>query len=282
MEYSSPEETEDLLFDGVERTTVDFGPVFGLAADLFTHIGLAFMNAQDNRLRTFISPPMTNSANSTTRAVSLRCQETLKLMTMKRDGTLCHLTQLPFFGLNGCEPTLARFIPRSVRTKSDTMRYIAFIGGKVARDDVMQYSWTIDNVFTMNTDAATTHQLNQWGIEASRNPGPENQCGMVQYFFRLFCHDPQFNIGAIRLRDGDEISFGGGREGDQLHHGPHPTLCNLRLAVARALYTSGASGFIQKLIDDAEEADCRHDTLKAKDFDILNAKLLISGRAQIV
>ncbi|KAG5651621.1 hypothetical protein H0H81_008026 [Sphagnurus paluster] len=95
------------------------------------------------------------------------------------------------------------------------------------------------------------------------------------------CH-PQLSENAIRLRDGDEISFGGGREGDQLHHGPHPTLCNLRLAVARALYTSGASGFIQKLIDDAEEADCRHDTLKAKDFDILNAKLLISGRAQIV
>lgn len=87
----------------------------------------------------------------------------------------------------------------------------------------------------------------------------------------------------LSLQDGDEIIFGEGPEGEKLNRGPHPVLCSIRLAISRVLDASGAAEVITQLMRDADDADCPHVALKDKDFhDVLNAKLLISGRALIV
>ncbi|KAF5379666.1 hypothetical protein D9615_005758 [Tricholomella constricta] len=281
-EYSSPDESEQILFDSVEAATVDFAPVFELAADLFTHIGLAFMISEDRHVWRFLSPPPTSgTVPDTLKPHGSRSQDALKLLAMKRDGTSCPLTEVPFFAFAGADPALTHMIPSSVRFKANTLKFIALLGGKVARDHVLEFSSKIQNVFNMETSAAASHRLSKWGIEACQSTlGVRN--GMVQYYFRTFSFDLEHRIGSALLRDGDEISFGEGPEASQLHYGPHPMLCNLRLAVGRALYTSGAAEFIHQLMEDADDTNCPHNTLKDEDFDVLNAKLLISGRAQIV
>ena len=37
----SPEETVSMLFLGIDRLKIDFRPIFGMAAELFTYLGIA-------------------------------------------------------------------------------------------------------------------------------------------------------------------------------------------------------------------------------------------------
>lgn len=41
INFSSQDETIDSLFDGVDRKTIDFRPVFDLATELMTYLGVA-------------------------------------------------------------------------------------------------------------------------------------------------------------------------------------------------------------------------------------------------
>jgi len=52
----------------------------------------------------------------------------------------------------------------------------------------------------------------------------------------------------FKLHDGNEVKFGLAQDGK----GPLPDLCNLRLAVARVLSSSGASRLMGMLIDDPD------------------------------
>jgi hypothetical protein len=91
--------------------------------------------------------------------------------------------------------------------------------------------------------------------------------------------------GYIQLGDGEEIGFGKGPESSQLQVGlgPHPLLCNLKLAVSRILKMSGAGELIARLVDDADDSHLHHIYLASKEFcDILTAKLLVSGHALIL
>jgi len=55
-------------------------------------------------------------------------------------------------------------------------------------------------------------------------------------------------------------------------------LCNLQLAVARVLKTSGAADIIGQLMEDADDSDFPHSFLASEYFcDILDAKLLLEG-----
>jgi hypothetical protein len=41
MKPLSPEKSLALLFEGIDSKTVDFTPIFKMAAELFTHLGIA-------------------------------------------------------------------------------------------------------------------------------------------------------------------------------------------------------------------------------------------------
>ena len=84
--------------------------------------------------------------------------------------------------------------------------------------------------------------------------------------------------------DGDEIAFGQGSDGDRLNQGPLPKLCNLQLAVARVLKTSGAADIIAEWKDNAADDDGRPHVLIPPEefFSILDSKLLLSGRASVL
>ena len=67
-------------------------------------------------------------------------------------------------------------------------------------------------------------------------------------------------------------------EGLRLGAGPLPLLCNLQLAVARALKMSGAGHIIMRLMKDADATDFSSNFIVSEDFcDILDAKLLFNG-----
>ena len=57
----------------------------------------------------------------------------------------------------------------------------------------------------------------------------------------------------MRLEDGDEIIFRQGQSG-QMIDPPNPSFCNLKLAIARVMHASGASGLIAELYGDDDEA----------------------------
>ena len=84
------------------------------------------------------------------------------------------------------------------------------------------------------------------------------------------------------MKDGDEIAFGKGPDGERLDKGPNPILCNLHLAVARVLRASGAMDVITEWQDEADDSDFPHSFLASEEFcQILDAKLLLSGQAVV-
>jgi hypothetical protein len=84
--------------------------------------------------------------------------------------------------------------------------------------------------------------------------------------------------GFIQLRHDDEIKFGGGHDGEKLGQGPVPSLCNIKLAVARVLRMSGAAEVIRQLMEEADDTDMPHIYLASPAFcNVLSAKLVLSG-----
>jgi hypothetical protein len=166
--------------------------------------------------------------------------------------------------------------------------------GDEARKLILQHTHGAGNVFNMEDGAATAYQRGEWGIDASvDDEGEVSDNGMkrslaradhfsqVKYIFRSV-PDDELGYHSSSLRDGDAIVFGGGPDGHGLEQGPIPFFCNLHLAVARVLNTSGAAEVISQLISDADDTTAPHAS-HDKDFgDILNAKLIISGRAVIL
>ncbi|KAG6867614.1 hypothetical protein C0993_000512 [Termitomyces sp. T159_Od127] len=278
--YSSYDDTLQILYESIDAGTVDFNPVFELATDLFTHIGLAFMNYDDDRFWSLFSPLPTLSPNTPGPESVKNCKEVLKISALKRDGTSCPFSEVPYYGLGGIDPTLTHIIPCSINSKAETLHYISLIAGNVAMESVLQYSNTIDNVLVVEASVAASHRRNCWGLEAAES---SNNVNHTTYYFKTFESGKTHRAGSVFLRDGDEIIFGQGPEGTQFRNGPHPILCNLRLAVSRALYTSGAAEFISQLMHDADDVNCHHFTIKDQHFhEVLSAKLLICGRAQML
>jgi len=141
----------------------------------------------------------------------------------------------------------------------------------------MQHLNDTGNVMNLQADAHTAYDDLEWGIEA------QEDARMVKYIYRRVPHTTARGPVSIRLRDGDEIKFGGGPDGERLGRGPLPLLCNLQLAVARALKMSGAAELIAQWKDDADDGDFPHIYVASEEFcRILDAQLLLSGRALIV
>ena len=97
----------------------------------------------------------------------------------------------------------------------------------------------------------------------------------MKYIFWRVPHEPDEGPAGINLRDGDEIHFGGGTQGERLGGGPLPLLCNVQLAVARVLHMSGAAGVIMQLKADSDDSDIPHSYVASDYFlNVLDAKLL--------
>ena len=58
----------------------------------------------------------------------------------------------------------------------------------------------------------------------------------------------------IRRKDGDELFFNKGEHGPNID-GPDPQFCNLKLAVARVFYASGAAEVFAETYRDSEDDD---------------------------
>ena len=61
-------------------------------------------------------------------------------------------------------------------------------------------------------------------------------------------------FATIRRRDGDEIFFNRGNNGNTIDR-PDPEYCNLKLAIARAFHASGAADIIAEFYDNDDEDD---------------------------
>ncbi|KAF5374130.1 hypothetical protein D9615_008842 [Tricholomella constricta] len=284
------DEAPAMLFEGVDRNDVDFEPIFKMAAEYFTHLGIAFMN-----------PGGPKSGGGTPHSVSdvvkmetdqllsvaqevgfgVRKQAALKRLSFKRDGYSCVMTGVKFNEVHSryklhrgynFNPILSHIIPNSVHGEPDTLKCIAMFAGNEARDLVVQHLNAIGNVMNLEKNAHEAYNDLQWGIEAW------NEDGMVKYVYRRVPLILETGPASITLRDGDPIKFGLGTEGSRLGGGPLPLLCNLQLAVARALNMSGAAEVISQLMEDADDSDFPHILLSSKDFcDILDAKLLLKS-----
>ncbi|KAG8220712.1 hypothetical protein J3R82DRAFT_3035 [Butyriboletus roseoflavus] len=285
QDFVSAQTSFDVLFQGLDPKNVDFKPVLGMAAEFFTHLGIAFMNPGGRKSGTStgysVSEAVSEEMDKLVEQVNAkgefgrRKQECLKALSFRRDGEICLLTGRKFapFKKGGMLPALAHIIPNSVRGKPDTLKCIAMFAGGSARDIIVSHLNKIGNVMNMELNAHTTYDLLSWGIEA------KEESGQVKYFFRMVPVDPDIDtLGIITLNEGDEIQFGKGLEGKKLNNGPIPILCNLQLAVARVLKMSGAADVILKWKDQADDDGCYGLFIASEGyFDMLDAKLFLSG-----
>jgi len=281
-EFTSIPHSETVLFEEIDRETIDFRPVFEMGAELFTHLGIAFKNPGGRKsgggTPFSVSDLIAKDTDellemaATSKDFGNRKQEILKILALKRDGESCPLTGLPF-DEKGVTPILAHIIPNSVHNKPDTIRCIAMLAGTAVRDVVVQQLNGLGNVMNIQSDAHIAYDNIRWGIEAS------NVDGVVEYIYRRVPKTVTTKgPGLIRFSDGDQIPFGGGPEAAQLGFGPNPSLCNLQLAVARVLRMSGAAEIIEQIMDDGDDSDFPHVYVAAPAFcNILTAQLQLAG-----
>ncbi|KAG6379300.1 hypothetical protein JVT61DRAFT_11755 [Boletus reticuloceps] len=290
-DFVSAQTSFDVLFRGLDPKDVDFEPVLKMAAEFFTHIGVAFMNPGGSKSGTStefsVSEVVNEEIDKLLHQVNeegdfgKRKQELLKALSFRRDGDFCLLTGVEFMHSKkkpGVYSALAHIIPNSVHGKPDTLKCIAMFAGPAARDEVMHHLNNIGNVMNMQHDAHVSYDNLDWGIEA------KEEGGEVKYFFRTVPTNPGIHgLFFINLRDGEEIQFGKGPEGKKLGNGPTPRLCNLQLAVARVLKLSGAADIILEWKDLADDDGYYRPFIASEEFcDMLDAKLFLSGRAVVV
>ncbi|KAH0835047.1 hypothetical protein J3R83DRAFT_10784 [Lanmaoa asiatica] len=214
-DFASAQKSFEVLFRGLDPKNVNLKPVLDMAAEFFTHLGVAFMNPEGRKSGISTAFSVSEVVNEETdkllhqvneeKDFGERNQKPLMTLSFKRDGNFCLLTHTKFvpFGNAGIDPALTHIIPNSVRGKPDTLKCIAMFAGAAARDDVQ--------------DAHTSYDKLKWGIEA------KEEGGEVEYFFRMVPTDPIIGApGFIALKEGDEIQFGEGDEGKKLKQWTHP------------------------------------------------------------
>ncbi|KAI9573805.1 hypothetical protein HD554DRAFT_2325537, partial [Boletus coccyginus] len=172
-----------------------------------------------------------------------RQQLALKTLVYRRDGYRCPLTGYSFksFG-RPVNPRCAHILPFSFHNKPVTLSTLeAFTGCTITADVVREKINYPSNAFNVQSDARESFDQLAWGIEALQQPGGEHK-----YIFRVVGDG---YAATVRLEDGDEIVFREGENG-QIIDAPDPSFCNLKLAIARVMYASGASGLIDEIYGD--------------------------------
>ncbi|KAF8325089.1 uncharacterized protein EI90DRAFT_3129205 [Cantharellus anzutake] len=296
--FYSPRHSEIVLFDGVERETINFSPIFEMGAELFTHLCVAFMNPGGPKSRSgtpfsvsdFIAKDTDELLDiAASEGLGTRKQAALKALIFKRDGQSCPLTGLSFDTEDSVKPHLAHIIPNSVHNKPDTIKCIAMLAGTAVRDLVLEQLNDLGNLLHIELNAHVAYDDIHWGIEALNENGVvrfssstyfaiTHRSPKVKYIYRRVPYKTAKGPGIIRLHDGDQIVFGGGPEAARLGPGPNPSLCNLQLAVARVLRMSGAADIIAQIKDDGDDSDFPHVYIASPAFcNILTAQLQLAG-----
>ncbi|KAF8330339.1 uncharacterized protein EI90DRAFT_3124372 [Cantharellus anzutake] len=284
-EFSSPLHSETLLFKGVNREAVNFSPIFQMGAELFAHlcVALSVMNLRSRKsgsgtpfsVNDFIAKDTDELLQmAASEGLGTRKRAALGALIFKRDGQSCPLTGLPFAfdPEDGVKPHLAHIIPYLVHNKPETIKCIAMLAGTAICDLVLEQLNGPGNLMLIQSDAHAAYGDIRWGIEA------RNENGMFKYIYRRVPYKTAKGPGIIRLRDGDQIVFGGGPEAARLGPGPNPLLCNVQLAVARTVRMSGAADIIAQMIDDGDDSDFPHVYIASPAFcDILTAQLQLAG-----
>jgi len=274
-----------ILFEGVDREVVNFGGILDMATELFTHLGIAFMNpggpksgvGTPHSVSQFVSIDTDKLLEvAAQEGFGKRKQDALKALCFKRDGNRCVLTDAPFKPTTptGMEPILSHVVPNSVHSKPDTLKCIAMLAGTGVRDLVIKNLNSIGNVVNLEMNAHATYDDIEWTIQANKDHDK------VTYTFKMLSGDDSPAPGYIQLKHGEEIRFASGKAEDinKLGGGPLPALCNLQYAVARVLHMSGAADIITKWKDDADCSDLPHICIASTDFaNILTAKLLLNS-----
>jgi len=126
-QFISSQQTLAVLFEGIGREEIDFEPIFNMAAELFTHLGVAFANPGGRKSMTYsVTDIVQKETDDLIRLAKEegefgdRKQELLKALSFKRDGTFCPLSAVsfrPFDPDAGYKPILAHIIPNSVHNK---------------------------------------------------------------------------------------------------------------------------------------------------------------------
>ncbi|KAF8577721.1 hypothetical protein K439DRAFT_1621885 [Ramaria rubella] len=292
-ESIQPEMVAEELMQGLRPEEIDFSPVLNLAAEVFTHLGIAFLNPGEPKSKPgtpFSVGELDRMETDTLLAVlnadgnfGHRKQAALKQLAIKRDGKACVFTKGSFKLPEGVfsnstvshiDPVLAHIIPNSFHQKPDTLALISMFAVEETAKVVLEHLNSVGNVMNIQSDAHTTYDQLLWGIEA------QERDGKVKYVHRLIgrtaIKDP--GPGFIVLKDGDEINFGQGPDGEKLGNGPVPLLCNLHLAVARIVQMSGAADIIAQWMDEADDSDFPNAYLASDAFiKILTAKLQLAA-----
>ncbi|KIM76455.1 hypothetical protein PILCRDRAFT_826234 [Piloderma croceum F 1598] len=277
------EESVRVLFQDINRDNVNFTPIFEMADELFTHLGIAFQNPGGPKLGGgtpySVSEFVSKNTDELVREAAqqgfgMRKQEVLKALSFKRDGNKCILTGSPFYPMDpdGVDPILSHIIPDSIHNKPHTLECIGMLAGTKVWDIVVKNLNEIGNVMNLQWDAQAAYRDIRCAIQANVMDD-----GKIIYTFRKLLREDSLGPGCIQLRHGDAISFGSG-QAEELGSGPSPVLCNLQYVVARILCMSGAAEVIAQLKYDADDSDIPYTELASTDFiNILTAKLLLNS-----
>ncbi|KAI9571790.1 hypothetical protein HD554DRAFT_2312089 [Boletus coccyginus] len=255
-----------------DEVKAELKPTLDLATKYLNHLLVATRNPGGKKTPQESTPPtpdidrLHSIEELLDDATINRKQSALKTLVYRRDGYRCPLTGYSFKSPGRrVNPRCAHILPFSFHDKvcrgqmlwcspfskicqPVTLRTLeAFTGHAITANVVCEKINHPSNAFNAQNDAHESFDQLTWGIEALQQPG-----GEYKYIFREVRNRC---AATVRLEDGDEIVFRKGENG-QMIDSPDPSFCNLKLAIARVMYASGASDLIDEIYgdDDDDEA----------------------------
>ncbi|KAH9970929.1 hypothetical protein BJV74DRAFT_783921 [Russula compacta] len=243
-QFSYPHHSETVLFEGVDRETINFSPKP-------VKNSILVMNPGGHKSASGTPVSVSNFVGEDT-------EELLRMAASENPGkrkqallkaVVCRECEQHIY--YNAHDILIQIFRRDGYSWPDTIKCIAMLAGTAVRDFVVKQLNGPGNLMNIQSDTHTAYDDILWGIEARE----EN--GIVKYIYRNVPSSAE-SPGIIRLNDGDQIIFGGGLEAARLGFGPNPALCNLQLAMARVLRMSGAAEVIAQIMDDGDDSDFPH------------------------
>ncbi|KAI9463124.1 hypothetical protein HD554DRAFT_2175618 [Boletus coccyginus] len=235
-----------------DEIKAELNPTLDLATEYLNHLLIATRNPGGKKTPEESTHPTPDIARLRSikelldDATINRNQSALKTLVCRRDGYHCPLTGYSFRSSgDSVDPSCAHILPFSNACQPYTLKTLeAFTGRTITANVVRQKINHPSNAFNAQGDAHASFDRLAWGIEALQQPG-----GEYKYIFRSV---RDRHPATVRLRDGDEIVFCKGEDG-QMIDAPDPSFCNLKLAIARVMYASGASGLVDEVYDDDDD-----------------------------